>query len=667
MTLAAAIVAVLLTALLAYVLLQEPDTNEGAKNSIAAIIDTMKHQSVADPAAMRLKSGLTPPTNKWFSGLVFSKEPVPIFATPLSYRANAAGFEVGLPSVSATADTIFAPHIPALRVTTDTSEHQVETYDDLSVVDGHLSDGNVVMSTRITQGSPFIFSQLSADEHITVSGQRVSETGPGQYLAEGGTARFGVNIVGASSSLSGDTIEIRAGENATVTLFAIPDGADAATYFNTAQNVITGSSVSYERKGETMVTRYELQTENGAETLFASLPHQQINGDEALGAFTTLYGTADISKGSVFESTAQLEIPALQLGIKDLSDAEKTELSQSLAKETAALQFTKDDTYFGGKELYRAANLLMIADALGAEEEKETLRQELHTVLETWLDPQTGDMASSRYFYFDDRLKGVVGIESSFGSEDFNDHHFHYGYFIYAAAVLGRHDEAFLRQHQDIVNVLINDIASDTTDEYGVRMRAFDMYHGHSWASGYADFGDGNNQESSSEAVNAWYAMYLWSKVTDDAELAEKSLWLYSQESTSALLYWLSDKAIPAEASAYEHEISVLNWSGKRDYATFFSPRPQAKLGIQLIPMSPGHRYLGQNEADRIKRQLEKASPDDKDFNGQFGDYLLMYMALVDAQRAQTLAADLPASAIDDANSRTYLQAWLMVAANKDR
>ena len=41
-------------------------------------------------------------------------------------------------------------------------------------------------------------------------------------------------------------------------------------------------------------------------------------------------------------------------------------------------------------------------------------------------------------------------------------------------------------------------------------MRNKDWFVGHSWAAGIFPFADGRNQESSSEAVNGWYAVSLY-------------------------------------------------------------------------------------------------------------------------------------------------------------
>ena len=49
--------------------------------------------------------------------------------------------------------------------------------------------------------------------------------------------------------------------------------------------------------------------------------------------------------------------------------------------------------------------------------------------------------------------------------------------------------------------------------------RSFDWYHGHSWAKGLFDSGDGKDEESSSEDAFASYAIKMWGKVIGDANM----------------------------------------------------------------------------------------------------------------------------------------------------
>ena len=48
-----------------------------------------------------------------------------------------------------------------------------------------------------------------------------------------------------------------------------------------------------------------------------------------------------------------------------------------------------------------------------------------------------------------------------------------------------------------------------------------DWFVGHSWAAGIFPFADGRNQESSSESVNAWYAVSLYGLATGNERVKD--------------------------------------------------------------------------------------------------------------------------------------------------
>lgn len=74
---------------------------------------------------------------------------------------------------------------------------------------------------------------------------------------------------------------------------------------------------------------------------------------------------------------------------------------------------------------------------------------------------------------------------ADFGNTYYNDHHFHYGYHILAAAIIGHLDPDWLKQNRDYVNVLVRDVANPSAkDKLFPMWRNFDWYHGHSWAHG---------------------------------------------------------------------------------------------------------------------------------------------------------------------------------------
>ena len=183
--------------------------------------------------------------------------------------------------------------------------------------------------------------------------------------------------------------------------------------------------------------------------------------------------------------------------------------------------------------------------------------------------------------------------------------------------------------------------------------RNFDPYSGHAWASGSCPFADGNNQESSSESVNAWNALAMWEKVRGNTDMYDQAVWMMSTEANSAKLYWTN--ADFSEFPAFTHKIAALNWGGKRDYATWFSPEPGAMLGIQLIPMGSYSTYLA-GDVDRIKANLAEGAPGG--YGAQFGEYMVQYLALADPAAAREQLANLPAE-IDNGTTKSYVMAFV--------
>jgi len=288
------------------------------------------------------------------------------------------------------------------------------------------------------------------------------------------------------------------------------------------------------------------------------------------------------------------------------------------------------------------------------------LRERLSEELRTWADPSGCDTRASKCFVYDSETGGIVGQQPAFGSEEFNDHHFHYGYFLYAAALASADDAALRDDIAPVMTLLAADLASGSASELFPLRRTFDPYSGHSWASGPAPFADGNNQESSSEAVAAWNGLGLWAEVAGDAELAGEATWMLSSEAAAARAGWVGFDPDAAPYDAYGHDVVGIMWDGKIDYATWFSAEPAAILGIQLIPMGPVSGYLA-GDPDRIRRNVAEALEGGP--APQFADLILMYQSLAgaeDAVAALDAARELPASAIDDGNSRSHLLAFIM-------
>ena len=627
------------------------------KAETGPLVAAMVHKTLKKLPTTRLAPGLIPPTNRWFSGLAFGDKPQPVFPLPLSFGLTEGGFAFGQPTITTTAKNIAGGYKPDITVGVGAKSAQVSGFDALSVTVASLDkDGHPLGHTTIAEGSPFV-SYTATSAGTLTTGLPFTPSGD-FWTAKAGATTYG--LVVHDGSVSGSSVKLNKGGSAV--WFAVPADGKADQLARLAAPV-TGGSSAYSVNGDKVKTT--LTYAASGDTAFATLPHQQPGLDSGvtcdLGTYPSSYGTMKLCAGSKLTYSAPVTEGRGSLDLSSLSGDDKRQLSESVTKDIAALPAFPADTYFGGKKLYRAAMLYQLAEQLELTGPAATAKGKIVAQLKMWTDPKGCQARPAFCFVYDDQAKGIVGQTPSFGSDEFNDHHFHYGYFLFAAGVVGADDPALVKQLAPVMNLLAADIASLGGNGSFPDQRTFDAYAGHGWASGTAPFADGNNQESSSEAVTAWTGLALWAKATRNTALETEATWMLSTEAQSALAYWTNFDAKQPVYSGYDHQIVSLNWGGKRDYATWFSPEPAAILGIQLIPMSPVSGYLAGDSA-RIDANVAEAVSG-SGFEQKFGDYLLMYSALAGAEQrdaALATAARLDDKWIDDGNSRSYLLAYLM-------
>ncbi len=629
-------------------------------SEVQPLVDGIVHEPGKDLKVARLAEGLVPPTNRWFGGLVFGDKPEPVFPLPLTFGLTDSGFAFGQPTVTATEKTISGGFTPDVAVDVGAAGSRVSAYDTATVTTDSLDGSGAVLGrTVLGEGWPFV--SYTAERAGTVrTGLPFTATGD-FWTATAGSKTYG--LVVTDGSVNGT--DVRLDKGGTATWFVVPADGSAEQLAGLAAHRLRGSSVSYQVDGDTVTTTLRYQTDGG-DTALAAMPHQQqgLASDAScgLGSYPSAYGTLRLCAGTELTWTTPTTTPRAALDLDGLSEGDKRELITQVTQDAAALPDFPADTYFGGKALYRAAMLYQLATQLGAEQPAESVRVKLTAVMEQWMDPQGCAQRDAFCFVYDDRTKGLIGHTPSFGSDEYNDHHFHYGYFLYAAGVLAAEDKGLVDKYAPVMNLLAADIGSSAASGLFPDRRNFDVYAGHSWAAGTPTFADGNNQESSSEAVTAYTGLALWGKASGNAALATEATWMVSTEAQAGLAYWTNFDASDPAYRGYGHRIVSLNWGGKRDYATWFSPEPAAMLGILLIPMSPSSTYLA-DDPERIDANVSEATGGGK-YDQQFGDYLLMYSALAgDQQRKAALekARTLDAKWIDNANSRSYMLAWLML------
>jgi endo-1,3(4)-beta-glucanase len=634
-------------------------------DEVDPLVAGVVHRTVKPLRPSRLAPGLVPPTNRWFSGLVFGEEPQPVFPLPLSFALTRSGFDLGEPRVTTTAKTIAGGHVADVGVDVGAASAAVTAYDALSVtVESRDASGAALGRTVVAEGSPFVAYHAEQAQAVRTTLPWTQEDGYATAVVGGVTYA----LVVSGGRVDGSGVELDA--DGVATWFPVPEGGSAGALAELAAHPLTGGSYAYGVDGDRTTTTLTYATDGAADgaTAFARLPHQTANATATttggarcdLGTYPSIYGPLDVCRGSTLSWTAPVVAPTSELDTTRLTDDERATLATQVRADVQATPAFPTDTYFGGKALYRAAMLYRLAVQVGADDAAEQMKARLVTALDQWTEPQGCARRATACFVYDDQARGMVGLTPSFGSDEFNDHHFHHGYLLFAAGVVAQDDPDLAGRWAPVLDLVAADIASSGSGGAFPDLRVFDVWAGHSWASGTAPFADGNNQESSSEAVTAWVGLATWAQATRDEALRTQAVWLASLEAQSALTYWLGVDPEAPVYDGFQHRVVALNWGGKRDYGTWFSAEPAAMLAIQLLPMSPAAGYLGRDRAG-IGPAVAEASGGS--YEQQFGDYLLMYDALAGEDERRTALATaqtLDARWIDDGDSRSYLLAWLM-------
>ncbi|KAF1327121.1 putative endo-1,3-beta-glucanase, partial [Globisporangium splendens] len=255
---------------------------------------------------------------------------------------------------------------------------------------------------------------------------------------------------------------------------------------------------------------------------------------------------------------------------------------------------TLGSLYFNGMAAQKYASLCLMANDRVIVGNDVSILRACMTKLETVLAP----FLDNAWYYkikYDTVYGGIVTSEAfatrdlnaDFGNTVYNDHHYHYGYWVYTAAVVNFLHPTWpqLPALNAMTRLLLRDVATPNGgDPFFPKFRHFDWFRGHSYSHGVTAFADGKDQESSSEGVNFAYALYLYGTATKNARMATIGKLMTKLNARAIQTYFLmesSNTVHPAEFRA--NKVTGIFFDNKADYATWFSAE---KYCIQMIPVS---------------------------------------------------------------------------------
>lgn len=544
----------------------------------------------------------------------------PITSLPYVFKAGGDGLHAGLPGpkhASASFVQVDFTDTIAFGASEDLNSHTVASFDALSVhVEWAAKEGGGKLSAPLVRGMPYVsadYDQLSpllAFNTVTVvkaNGKSLPATLTDDIitLEMSDNSLWQVYILatrkGCSWSIPADGKSLKGDGIFHGTIRAAAATENTKSVLDRyAKRVPVGAKVAGSSNGDMAHLEYEWQTVGEGELLMMALAHHVVQLPPSVAAEAQanplVYNTMKGDMQAVVGDKWVLSERVLPLGFgasRPIADSRKAAVHSALLaeKDKAMLAI---DPYGSGKEMAAVARLALIADELDEPKLASELRARVASKLESWLsgggqDPllyekSYGGMVSTN---------GIKDRGADFGGGWYNDHHFHYGYFIYAAAVVAKDNKTFSDNWGSQVMHLVRDIANPAPeDKMYPYMRYKDWFVGHSWASGLFPSASSRNQESASEALNAWYGIALYGAATGDKRVERLGQLLLMTELRSTWTYYqIMDDSIYPQPFASNKQVGCL-WSLKADFSTWFGDKVEYIYGIQMMPITPVSEML---------------------------------------------------------------------------
>ncbi|KAI4346797.1 hypothetical protein L6164_007666 [Bauhinia variegata] len=640
---------------------------------------------VPDPSNFFSPNLSTPfPTNSFFQNYVLKNGDQPEYIHPYLIKSSQSSLSVSYPSRFFTPAFIYQVFnadltISASRKTSSGSgKHIISSYSDLSVtldipssnLQFFLVRGSPFVTASVTQRTPLSITTIhaiisfSANDSLTKYNVKLNN-GQTWLIYTSSSINFSHTISEITSEAFSGIIRITVLPDANPNYEMILDRFSSCFPVSGDAALTKPFTVEYEWTskgwGDLLMLAHPLHLEllskeDSNVTVLDDFRFRSIDGD-----LVGVVGNSWVLKSDPVSVTWH--------SIRGLKEESYDEIVSTLRRDVEGLNssaITTTSSYFYGKLIARAARLAMIAEEVCLQDVIPTVTKFLKETIEPWLD---GNFNGNGFVY-DGKWGGIVTKQGStdsgadFGFGIYNDHHYHLGYFLYGIAVLAKIDPAWGRKYKPQAYSLMADFMNLGRRSSSIypRLRCFDLYKLHSWAGGLTEFADGRNQESTSEAVNAYYSAALMGLAYGDTHLVAIGSTLTALEIHGAQTWW----QVKSGSKTYEEDFTKENrvvgvlWNNKRDSGLWFAPAEwrECRLGIQVLPLLPVTEALF-SDVGYIKELVEWTKPAlSREGVGEgWKGFVYAMEAIYDKEAALQKTRNL--TGYDDGNSLTNLLWWI--------
>ncbi len=615
-----------------------------------------------DPVGPLITENITGavPTNDWHSSLVWEYYPgyahsLNMYSHPLALKAFSSGVGLSYPAEPALFIPPPPPHIGEYHYCYDedlrlgvsglnSPDTRLDDYSDW-VITAQWDDGTRSLKVTMGHGIPFVYAEISGGDALIASSSpfEIWHNDEGTIGMTVNGHHYGIFAPYGSVWAVSNTLQSSLNDQDFFSIAILPDD-DLNTllyYRKNAYAFIRETEVSwtYDEQSAVLTTFFNISTElketghgNVNHALIALYPHQWLHSNEILTdyEYVSSRGVMKVFEGNSFSTN--LVFNGILPNLPDMGGYDPDILYDYVNEVyTASGNLDFPDTYWVGKAMNRLAMLVPISEHVDHIAARDSFLDQLKVKLEEWFTAG-GDSG----FYYDETWGTLIGCPASFNSgKELNDHHFHYGYFLRAAATIARYDPEWAQQENwgGMVNLLIKDTANwEKTDTQFPFLRYFDPYAGHSWANGPACFSAGNNQESSSESLNHAAAIFLWGALTENVTVRDLGIFLYATEVSAVEQYYFNIDGNVFPENFDFTTIGIL-WADGGAYATWWTSNPEEIHGINFLPVTGGSLYLGKNP-DYILTNYQEMIDHNGGPETEWVDIIWSFLALNDAGEA---------------------------------
>lgn len=573
--------------------------------------------------------------DKWWVTLINQQFSSPMWAHPISYQTNAGGLDMGYPGPAVNTGGGYSnSHNRDITVGIDglnATSSPVAGYSHFSVT-ARWTSGALTMEATMPQGIPFAYFK------ITGGNAKISFAGtPTIWYNQGAVVAATVNghnygifaPTGATWSGTGTMTSSLAGKDY-LSVALLPDNTPATlTFFlSYAYTFVKETRVNwvYNEPAAILTSTFSIvpDIKEGSETgtIFAVFRHQWISMPGPFLSYTyqSARGIMKVVSGPSFST--QMKFNGILTTMPDVG-VDMPTLNGLVQGEGVPTSVGSGGCTYN-KDMGRFAQLCEEANLAGNTAKRDAILAGLKAGLQNWF---TAD--GNPEFYYHKPWNRLIGYPACYYSDTrLTDHHFHYGYYLRAAAVVAQYDTTWAKPSNwgGMVQMLIRDVNSwDDNDSLFGRFSYFEPYEGHGWADGIG-FTTGDNQESSSESMNFNAGLILWGAMTGNKTLRDQGIFMYVNEARAIEQYWWDVDHVTFP-TGYTHTCVGMVWSNGGAYGTWFSGGGSAIHGINFLPNTAGHMYYGRCP-DYIPLNYNEG------FDGGWSDLFYEFLAYSDAATA---------------------------------